>query len=183
MKTTLIATAFAFALGGMSVGAQAQTAMPFGAPEDTAYAQLLWDVMTAARLAGPEMIHATPYVGTDPHGMILETFYTTATINGQSGDLIVKRNYGPAGVSADDVLRDPAGHLGAYTVMFRREAGYDEDNHNWFWVKYNPDGSLDKMPDGTALAGKVAKGMDDGCIACHAAAEGDMVFTSDHLVN
>ena len=180
MKTTLIATAFALAL---AAPASAQTAMPFGSPDDVAYAQLLWEAMNAARLAGPDQIHATPYEGTDPHGMILETFYTTATINGHQGDLIVKRNYGPAGVSADAVLADPAGHLGAYTVMFRREAGYDADNLDWFWVKYNPDGSLDKMPDGMALAGQVAKGMDDGCIACHLAAEGDMVFTSDHYLN
>ncbi|PKP70677.1 MAG: hypothetical protein CVT82_05910 [Alphaproteobacteria bacterium HGW-Alphaproteobacteria-4] len=184
MKTTMIAGAFALALGGMSLTAQAQTMpMPFGSADDAAYAQLIWDVMAAARLVGPNQIHATPYEGTDPHGMMLETFYTTATINGHEGDLIVKRNYGPMGVTADEVLRDPAGHLGAYTVMFRREAGYDTDNLDWFWVKYLPDGSLDKMPDGTGLAGQVAKGMDEGCIACHLAAEGDMVFTSDHLVN
>ncbi|MDP1669923.1 hypothetical protein [Phaeovulum sp.] len=183
MKSKLIAAAFALSLGMSGATAQAQT-MPFGSPADADYAQLLWDVMTAAKLVGPGMIHATPYEGTDPHGMILETFYTTATINGHEGDLIVKRNYGPVGVTEDAVLRDPAGHLGAYTVMFRREAGYDADNLDWFWVKYLPDGSIDKMPDGTALAGQVAKGMaDDGCIACHLAAEGDMVFTSDHLLN
>ncbi|KPP84625.1 MAG: hypothetical protein HLUCCO07_05865 [Rhodobacteraceae bacterium HLUCCO07] len=72
------------------------------------------------------------------------------------------------------------GHHAAHTVMFRREAGYDPDNADWFWVKYLPDGSLDKNPSGTPLAGRVGKGMDEGCIACHAGVE-DYVFTSDHL--
>ena len=75
---------------------------------------------------------------------MLETFYTTATVDGHSGDLVVKRNFGPEGVSALEVLADPEKHLGAVTVMFRREAGYDADNGDWFWVKYLPDGSLDK---------------------------------------
>ncbi|SMH38817.1 hypothetical protein [Maritimibacter sp. HL-12] len=55
--------------------------------------------MQAVRLAGPGMIHHTPYEGTDPHGMQLETFYSTATVDGHEGDLIVKRNYGPEGVN------------------------------------------------------------------------------------
>ncbi|WP_372840098.1 hypothetical protein [Phaeovulum sp.] len=180
MKITAVATVLALSI---STSATAQTMpMSFGSSEDAAYAQLLWDVMEAAKLVGPEMIHSRPYEGTDPHGMMLETFYTTATINGHAGDLIIKRNYGPAGVSADEVLRNPDAHLGAYTVMFRREAGYDSDNHDWFWAKYLPDGALDKMPDGMELAGMVAKGMDEGCIACHTAATGDLVFTSDHLM-
>lgn len=180
MKPTFAASLLALSLTAAPALAQD---MPFGSADDVAYAGLIWQLMLTDKLAGPGMIHATPYVGTDPHGMILETFYTSATIGGHTGDLIVKRNYGPAGVSADAVLADPAAHLGAYTVMFRREAGYDADNLDWFWVKYNPDGSLDAMPDGAQLAGKVAKGMDDGCIACHLGAEGDMVFTSDHLLN
>jgi hypothetical protein len=57
--------------------------------------------------------------------------------------------------------------------MFRREAGFDSDNQDWFWVKYLPDGTLDKNPKGMALAGKIAKGSDAGCIACHVGADGD----------
>lgn len=180
MKTALIAGLLALSIGSGAALAQ-DAAPPFGTEADAEYATALWQVMEAMKLAGPGMIRATPYGGTDPHGMMLETFYTTATINGHEGDLIVKRNFGPEGVTADEVLREPDKHLGAYTVMFRREAGYDSDNLDWFWVKYLPDGSLDKTPDGMGLAGRVAKGMDEGCIACHTSAEGDMVFTSDHL--
>lgn len=43
--------------------------MPFGTQADAEYAALIWEAMHAARLAGPGMIHHTPYEGTDPHGM------------------------------------------------------------------------------------------------------------------
>lgn len=109
-----------------------------------------------------------------------ETFYTNATLNRHSGRSVVKRNDGPEGVLADDVLMDPAAHLAAVTVMFRREDGYDADTQNWLWAKYLPDGTLDKYPKGMQLAGRVAKGADAGCIACHGTADGDdYLFTSN----
>ncbi|MBE0414542.1 cytochrome P460 family protein [Yoonia sp.] len=181
MKTIITAAIASLAISAGPALAQ-EGGMPFGSPEDVAYAELIWTLMEAERLAGPNMIRAFPYEGTDPHGMMLETFYDVGTINGHTGDLIVKRNFGPEGVSADEVLANPEGHLGAYTVMFRREAGYDPENLNWFWARYNPDGSVSQNPMGMALAGRVAKGMDEGCIACHQAAADDMVFTSDHLI-
>lgn len=179
MKMIISAAVASIALGASVAKAQD---MPFGSEDDAAYAQLLWDVMDAERLVGADMLRAKPYEGTDPHGMMLETFYTTATIEGHEGDLIVKRNFGPAGVTEDQVLNDPANHLAAVTVMFRRQAGYDLENKDWFWVKYLPDGSLDQTPNGMAMAGQVAKGMDTGCIACHQGAGDDMVFTSDYLL-
>lgn len=169
-----------FVLAG---SASTQEMRPFGTEEDVDYAAQLWDAMEAQNLVGENRVHMFPYVGTDPHGMMLETFYSTATINGHSGDLIVKHNYGPEGVSENEVLSNPSQHLGATTVMFRREAGFDSDNYDWFWSKYTPDGSLEINPTGMALAGRIAKGMDQGCIACHSSAEGDMVFTTDHLID
>ena len=176
MKAYLIAGTFGLVLAAPAL--QAQEA--FGGAEDTAYAQSLWQVMEDLRLAGDGMIMGTPYEGTDPHGMMLETFYTSASIEGHEGDLIVKRNYGPQGVTADQVLSAPGEHLGSLTVMFRREGGYDSDNANWFWAKYLPDGTLDKTPNDMQMAGRIAKGADQGCIACHSG-EADYVFTSDHL--
>ena len=162
---------------GVALSAAAQD-MAFGTEDDAAYAQLLWDVMEAERLVGDNAIMSFPYEGIEPHGMLLETFYTTATVDGHEGTLVVKRNYGPEGVSVDEVLGNPAGHLGAVTVMFQREAGYDDETNNWFWVKYLPDGSLDKNPKGMALAGLVGKNADAGCIACHQN-DDDYVFTTD----
>ncbi|WP_375255755.1 hypothetical protein [Yoonia sp.] len=178
MKSLLTAgvTATAFATATFAQDA------PAGTDADAAYADLLWEVMVAARLAGDGMQLAFPYEGVVPHGMMLETFYTTATVDGYEGSLIVKRNYGPEGVSADEVLGDPQTYIGAYTVMFQREAGYDDENRDWFWVKYLPDGSLDKNPAGMRLAGRVGKGADAGCIACHAGAGDTMIFTTTATV-
>lgn len=153
---------------------------PFGSNEDMAYAAKIWDAMKQNRLAGENVIHSIPYKGVEPHGFVLETFFTEATIDGHTGRLIVKRNYGPEGVSVDTVQKDPGKHLGAITVMFQREEGFDTDTQNWFWVKFLPDGSLDKNPKGMSLAGKVAKGAGEGCIACHTGAPGeDFIYTSD----
>jgi hypothetical protein len=177
MKTALIS---AIAATGLAGAVMAQDA-PFGTDADADYAEQVWSTMEEMNLAGEGMLRSFPYEGVAPHGMMLETLYTEATVGGHTGDLIVKRNYGPEGVSIDAVLSDPDKHLGAVTVMFRREAGFDPDNADWFWVKYLPDGSLDKNPKGMRLAGRVAKGADQGCIACHSGAGPDMVFTSDHL--
>lgn len=64
--------------------------------------------------------------------------------------------------------------------MYRREAGYDADNGNWFWAKYTPYGEVEQNTSGVYLAGRVAKGATKGCIACHKSAPGnDMVFNTD----
>jgi len=153
--------------------AKAAMPLPFGSDADAGFAAEVWQAMLAQKLTGPGKIHTAPYEGTEPHGMMLETFLSKATIGGHTGDLIVKRNYGPAGVTVDQVRANPDKHLGAITVMFRRKAGFDPETKNWFWAKFLPDGSLDKNPKGVRLAGKIAKGMDVGCIACHSAADGE----------
>ncbi|MDR9482958.1 MAG: cytochrome P460 family protein [Salibaculum sp.] len=164
------------ALALIASTATAQDA-PFGTEVDTDYAAELWSVMEEIDMVGDDMVQSYPYSGVAPHGMMLETFYTEATVEGHTGALIVKRNYGPEGVSEGEVLSDPETHLGSVTVMFRREEGYDADNQDWFWVKYLPDGSLDKNPKGMELAGRVAKGADQGCIACHSGSD-NYLFTN-----
>jgi len=159
-----------------------EMAAPFGGEQDVAYSQDLWQAMTAASFAGPGALQSVPYEGQHPHGAVLQTLDGTLTVNGHTGELIVKRNYGGEGVSESAVADDPRQYLKAVTVMFRRESGFDPENRDWFWVKYKPDGSLDTNPKGMRLAGKVAKGMDKGCIACHTAAPGgDMVFNNDRF--
>jgi hypothetical protein len=148
-----------------------------GGQADQGYAAELWQTMTDRDLAGENALQTFPYAGTDPHGMMLETFYTEATIDGQSGDLVIKRNYGPEGVTVDEVLGARDDHLASVTIMFRRGDDYAPDSGNWFWAKFLPDGSLDQAPDGTPLAGLVR-----GCISCHADADGgDYLFTTNAL--
>jgi len=177
MKLGGIALAAAMALSATAV--QGQMMAPFGSKEDVSYAKALWAAIEKGHLApGPNAINTFPYEGTEPHGAVLETFYSKVTVNGHSGEVIVKRNYGPKGVEVEAVQANRKGHLGAVTVMFKRKAGYDTENKDWFWAKFLPDGSLDKNPKGMMLAGKVAKGMKVGCIACHTAAPGgDMIYT------
>lgn len=155
--------------------ATAALAQDFGGPEDQDYADQLWQTMTERSLAGDDAIQAFPYAGTDPHGMMLETFYTDATVGGHTGTLVIKRNYGPEGVTVDQVLGDREAHLSAVTVMFRRSDGYAPDTGDWFWAKYLPDGTLDQAANEVPMAGKV-----QGCINCHSSAEGDdYLFTTD----
>ena len=153
---------------------------PFGGPNSVSYAKALWTELENARLVGDNAIHSHFYEGIEPHGFVLEVYDADLTVAEHTGRVVVKRNYGPEGVSVEEVSNDPGGHLAAVTVMFRREAGYDEDNKNWFWAKYLPNGDLDKNPKDMQLAGRVAKGADVGCIACHSAAPGeDFLFVTD----
>jgi len=179
MKSILASSILA--LGLLTAPLTAQNAPPFGTDEDAAYAALIWDVMTASNLVGDNAPLVMPTDGgVQGHGRMLATLYSKGTINGHTGDLIVKRNYGPENVTAEAILADPSKHLGALTVMYRREAGFDAENLDWFWVMFLPDGTLGKNPAGMRMAGKIAKGMDVGCIACHKL-EDDMVYTTDFL--
>ncbi len=114
-----------------------------------------------------------------PHGAVLTNATSSVEVNGHSGKVIVKKNYGGEGVSVDAVAKDPAKYLKAVTVMFQREDGYDAENQNWFWAKFTANGGLHKNDKGMMLAGRIAKGKPQGCIACHTAAPGgDMIYTN-----
>ena len=154
---------------------------PFGGPKSAAFAKNLWTALEKADFVGKGQIRVKPYEGTEPHGFVLESIDATVVVDGRKGRVVVKRNYGPKGVGVDAVEANRAKHLAAVTVMFKREKGYDADNMDWFWAKYKKDGSIDKNPKGAMLVGRVAKGMDAGCIACHKNAPGeDMVFVFDN---
>jgi len=160
----------------------AANAAPFGGEDDVSYAGKLWTSMTEAGLVGSVAIMSTPYTGTHPHGAILDTIDAKTKVGRDEGAVIIKRNYGGEGVSKSSVADDPGKFLKAVTVMFKRQ-GYDPENKDWFWVKYAPDGSILKNPKGMKLAGRVAKGMPEGCIACHTAAPGgDMVYNNNRFM-
>lgn len=105
------------------------------------------------------------YEGTRPHGALLRTFGNETAVSHTDelppGSIIVKENY------------KPNKELAAITVMKKVEE-YDPENQNWFWVKYNPDGSVAEAK-GKKLSGKVGS-----CIGCHGSAGGDdYVYTND----
>ncbi len=157
--------------------------MPFSTPADLAMAAEIWSAMQVDSFVGPDAIITNPYQGNQPHGQLLEIITSHAEIAGHDGVLIAKKNYVGEEITAEDVSNDPDAYLDSVTIMFQRPAGYDTENNDWFWVKYAPDGSVMTNPMGMSLAGRVAKGMDTGCIACHVAAPGgDFVFSHDRLV-
>ncbi len=152
--------------------------MPFGGEDSVSDAADLWSVMRAEGMVGENAVVSKPYKGMPPHGMVLDTIEKDVTVNGHIGRVIIKRNYGGDGVDVAKVAKNPKPWLKAVTVMFKREKGYDADNQDWFYAKYKPDGSLHTNPEKMLLAGRVAKGMPKGCIACHQAAPG-----GDYLFN
>lgn len=144
----------------------------FGGDTDVAFAKSLWQSMSAYKLVGTNAINVYPFTGNQPHGAIQQVTDSTIGVHGRMGRVIVKRNHGGEGADVKSVYSDPDKHLKAVTVMFKREAGYDTENLDWFWAKYTPAGEIDKNPKGAFLAGRVGKGGSAGCIACHKALGG-----------
>lgn len=182
--TLFIVFVFTIAAVQTTRGAEAVTT-PMGSLQDITYATRLWSAMHSEKLVGAKAEKLKPFFGgARPHGIILELVYRNLTVGNHSGFLVVKKNYNGTDVSVANVERNRAKYLSSITVMYRREKGYDEDNQNWFWVKYRPDGSLfrkDMNGKTIALAGRILKGKtrdeNGGCIYCHSSArDGDYVF-------
>ena len=153
---------------GMSGG----MAPPFGGPDDMKMAERLWRDMSNYTSWSPYPGLAGWQPGKSPHGKVLKYYINSIAVRNPdapgNGSVIIKENYGMEG-----------GPLMAVTVM-KKVRGYDADNADWFWVKYGPDGTVMKNPKGMSLAGRVAKGMPAGCIACHSnAGGGDFLFIND----
>lgn len=173
-KVTAVAFSLLAALTAQSALAQQKPAgmpMAFGGAEDVAFASKLWGALKAAKLVGPDRINVQPFPGNEPHGAIQQVLDSKVMVAKRTGRVIVKVNHMAKDVKS--VYAEPNKAIGAYTVMFKKPAGYDPENQNWFWVKYKPSGEVDKNEMGMLLAGRVAKGMDEGCIACHRAIGGD----------
>lgn len=102
------------------------------------------------------------YKGTEPHGALLTTFINTAAHFSikkkkgmEDGSIIAKENY-----TADKKFV-------ALTVMYKIK-GYNPAAGDWFWAKYNPDGTV-------AASGRVK-----GCIDCHSKKkDNDYIFTGE----
>lgn len=154
----------------------------FGFTSDINFASAMWSTLTVLRMVGPAAIMSKPYIGEEPHGAILTLLETTIAVNGQSATVLVKTNYLGESASVAAVSQDPAAFLDSITVMAQREDGYDPGNRNWFYAKYNPDGTLQRDPQGVTLAGRIGLNSPRGCIPCHRGAPGnDFVHTHDRF--
>jgi hypothetical protein len=187
--TATLLIVFVFTIAAFQTTRSAEAVnTPMGSLEDITYATRLWSVMQSEKLVGTKAEKLKPFFGgARPHGIILELAYRNLTVGNHTGFLVVKKNYNGTDVSVANVEKNRAKYLSSITVMYRREKGYDEDNQNWFWVKYRPDGSLfkkDMKGKSVALAGRILKGKtrdeNGGCIYCHSSArDGDYVFYPD----
>ena len=157
-------------VGLSASGASAQ--QWYGGEEDVAFAEKLWVALLEAGMVGDNSKAVAPYTGMHPHGTVLETLWNAVTVDGREALVVVKRSY-RGGASLETVLQRRSEYLFDITIMYKREDGYDEENQNWYWAKYNPDGTLDATPNGVQLAGRIAKNRSKGCIACHKKAGGD----------
>jgi hypothetical protein len=150
---------------------------PFGGEMDIAFAEALWTAIGGRRNWD---MKSDVRPGTSPHGKFLRTYYNVVDIDGVPYHVIVKDNYGGPNVTLEMVKAEPDKYLVAVTPMVQREAGYDSEDNNWFYAKYDATGSLMTTDNGMEMAGRVAKGMSMGCIACHEkAGGGDFIYTND----
>jgi hypothetical protein len=103
------------------------------------------------------------YVGESPHGAFLKMYLNRVAMGDPkglpNGSIIVKENY--------DVDRAT---LKAITVMYRSK-GYNPNAGDWYWIKYNPDGSV--ATTSVETGSKKIMGRPDGCIRCHGDADND----------
>ena len=154
---------------------QMEIATEYGTVDDLALADSLWKVISHKKSGyrswkswNGTNVEMVP--GRSPHGAFLKTFVSpeaSVSVEIPLDAILVKENFG-----------DDKKTMVAITAMWRL-AGYDPDNFDWFWAKYNPDGSLDSDPQRVKLAGRIGKGTDTGCVSCHAQSKGgDLVFTN-----
>jgi len=110
------------------------------------------------------------YPGQAPHGAFLKMYLNRIAAADPKklphGSIIVKENFGKDKKT-----------LMAITVMYRVK-GYDPDNNDWYWVKYNADGTVARTP--ADKGSKPIAGRFKSCIDCHAsAADGDYYYAND----
>ncbi len=102
----------------------------------------------------------------NPHGTVSKTFANKIAADDPKklpvGSILVREDY--------DELRKRL----SISVMYRVK-DYDKEHADWYWLKYQTNGSIVRGADQKAVAGKVAS-----CIACHGKATGqDFVFAND----
>ena len=79
---------------------------PFGGTANVAYAETLWTALVETQLVGRDAHKSVPYEGTEPHGVILATIEGTIEVDGHTGTVIVKNNFGGEGITKEKVANE-----------------------------------------------------------------------------
>jgi hypothetical protein len=108
--------------------------------------------------------------GEGPHAALVKNY-----VNKLAADDPKKLPY--SSVLLTENYADDGKTVQSITAMLRVQ-GTDPQHFDWYWLQYQPDGSISRTSpaDGKkAIAGKVAS-----CIDCHAKSKGgDFVFSND----
>lgn len=165
--------------GGMKAEKTAGMQEPFGGKADVMFGGMLWKAMDGYQ---NWLVKSDYFKGVSPHGSVNRIYWNVLTVEGKPYNVIVKENYDGNGATVESVAATPDKYLKAITVMVQRETGYDSEDNDWFYVRYDPDGTI-PMANKMAMAGRVAKGMESGCLPCHKKAGGDdYIFTNDGMM-
>ena len=175
LKTYLIAALTLIAIGSvtgscvvaLSSGPAWSTGVRYGFKSDVALAEALWRALCGARMAGPDRLNVHAFAGRKPHAIVQQIWAGNVMVQGRMARAVVKANHTSHGATIQSVYDHPNKYLTSYTVMFQNIAGYDPQNRDWFWVKFGPDGQIDKDTNGVAIAGRVDSPSGFGCAACH----------------
>ena len=149
----------------------------YGDAKSISFAENLWEAMQGYQ---NWPLASDVYPGTSPHGQFLRMYYNYVHVGDDAYHVIVKDNFGGEGASIQTVSNRPEEFLMAVTVMVQRDENYNLQGPDWFYVKYQADGTLDTNEQGVPLAGLVGKDSDTGCMPRHAKAEGgDQLLMND----
>lgn len=113
--------------------------------------------------------HEPPKDDSDnPHGRVSRTYANEIAskdpANLPLGSILVREDY-------DDKRKRQS-----VSILYRVK-DYDKEHGNWYYLRFNENGTVARAEDKKALAGKVTS-----CIECHAKAGGkDYVFSNDAL--
>ena len=138
--------------------------MPMAAAPSS-FEQKLWGYLVRAKYRNWAPVPGKSdgmYDGQSPHGAFLKMYLNRKAAGSPStlpnGSIIIKENF------------SPTKSLAAITVMYRTK-GYNPEAGDWYWVKYNPDGTVANKTTEKGvmrLGGRVG-----GCTDCHGGADGD----------
>jgi cytochrome P460 len=112
--------------------------------------------------------------GEGPHGKFVKTYVNKSVADSPKalplGAILIAENYGGDQMTLKNIM-----------VMYRVK-GADPQHFDWYWLAYQPDGSIARtsaQEGNKPMAGKVAS-----CIECHAKAKGsDFVFSNDEAAS
>ena len=140
-------------------------------PEVKLFEQKLWQFIKSARYSqwAPAGDNGDFRESDGAHGALVKTYMNRTAAGNQDslphGSVIIKENF------------SPEKKLMAVTLMYRTK-DYDAAANDWYWVKYNPDGTVATMD--TEMGKMKIAGKAKGCIECHSGADGDdYVFFND----